>query len=343
MSHPNAAMTRTSDPTSDPASEAPGTQWLRTRALHRPRELSAFQEAFTQALGGIHVEPLHGHPLAVEGSITHCDGVAIHIGHTTPSRCIHAGHAGSEDAVQLTTILRGGWQVQTRAQAWDMAHGDTAFAHLGQAYGMVAHTPALMCGVILSRSALASMAIDVDAALLRPLRAHPAARLLAQYAHLLREPEALASPALRRAATLHMYDLAALVAGATGEVAHLAGTRGVRGARLLAVKNDIAAHFTEAALSVADVARRQGITPRYLQMLLEREGLTFSALVLEQRLALAHRRLQDPRLAARAVSAIALDAGFGDLSHFNRSFRRRYGLTPSDARISALGALGAAA
>jgi len=30
-----------------------------------------------------------------------------------------------------------------------------------------------------------------------------------------------------------------------------------------------------------------------------------------------------------------LDAGFGDLSYFNRSFRRRYGDTPSGVRVLA--------
>jgi AraC-like DNA-binding protein len=40
------------------------------------------------------------------------------------------------------------------------------------------------------------------------------------------------------------------------------------------------------------------------------------------------------RHAAMTVNAIALVAGFGDLSHFNRSFRRRYGATPSDVRAA---------
>jgi transcriptional regulator GlxA family with amidase domain len=43
-----------------------------------------------------------------------------------------------------------------------------------------------------------------------------------------------------------------------------------------------------------------------------------------QRLAFAHRLLSDPLRAGVKISTIALDAGFGDLSFFNRAFRRRY-------------------
>jgi AraC-like DNA-binding protein len=42
--------------------------------------------------------------------------------------------------------------------------------------------------------------------------------------------------------------------------------------------------------------------------------------------------LSNTQLAERTISVIAYEAGFGDLSHFNRAFRRRYGETPSDIR-----------
>jgi AraC-like DNA-binding protein len=42
--------------------------------------------------------------------------------------------------------------------------------------------------------------------------------------------------------------------------------------------------------------------------------------------------LTEPRLAQNPVGAIAYDAGFGDLSYFNRSFKRRFGATPRDVR-----------
>ena len=43
----------------------------------------------------------------------------------------------------------------------------------------------------------------------------------------------------------------------------------------------------------------------------------------------------DPRLGTQPIGAIALDVGFGDLSYFNRTFRRRFGQTPSDVRAAA--------
>ena len=53
---------------------------------------------------------------------------------------------------------------------------------------------------------------------------------------------------------------------------------------------------------------------------------------MQERLALARRLLSAPAYATRPIGAIALEAGFGDLSYFNRSFRRRYGATPSELR-----------
>jgi len=76
------------------------------------------------------------------------------------------------------------------------------------------------------------------------------------------------------------------------------------------------------------------VTPRYLQRLFESEGTTFSEYVTGQRLAQAYRMLSDPRFLDRTITRIAFDVGFGNLSYFNRLFRRRYGATPSDVRAN---------
>jgi len=74
------------------------------------------------------------------------------------------------------------------------------------------------------------------------------------------------------------------------------------------------------------------VTPRYVQRLFEADGTTFSEYLMEQRLARAHRLLCEPGASHTAISTIAYDVGFGDLSHFNRRFRRQYGLTPRELR-----------
>ena len=64
------------------------------------------------------------------------------------------------------------------------------------------------------------------------------------------------------------------------------------------------------------------------------EDTSFSDFVLNARLAHAYRLLTDPRRLDRNISSLAFEAGFGDLSYFNRAFRRRYGTTPSEVRAA---------
>ncbi|WP_079545515.1 helix-turn-helix domain-containing protein [Bradyrhizobium lablabi] len=65
------------------------------------------------------------------------------------------------------------------------------------------------------------------------------------------------------------------------------------------------------------------------------QAFTPSAPPLRERLARAHTALTDPRVANRPISNIAFANGFGDLSYFNRTFRRRYAASPSEVREAA--------
>jgi AraC-like DNA-binding protein len=159
-----------------------------------------------------------------------------------------------------------------------------------------------------------------------------AVNLLRQYLGLIVQDGALTTAELQRAAVAHVYDLAAVALGASAAGAELAKSRGIRAARLEAIKADIIARLDDGNLSVAMVAERNRVTPRYLQKLFESDGTSFSEFVLGQRLANAYRSLTNPSYTHRPIGAIAYDAGFNDLSYFNRAFRRRYGSTPSDVR-----------
>src|SRR5262249_51189262 len=109
---------------------------------------------------------------------------------------------------------------------------------------------------------------------------------------------------------------------------------GLRAARLAAIKRDIARNLDRSDLSVSGVAARHGCTEREVQRMFEMEGTTFTNHVLARRLARAHGMLTDPGRDAK-ISAVAYDCGFGDISYFNRVFRRSYGVAPSDVRAQA--------
>jgi AraC-like DNA-binding protein len=105
--------------------------------------------------------------------------------------------------------------------------------------------------------------------------------------------------------------------------------------RLQALKDDIAKNIDQPDLSVSSLARRHHYTARCVQRLFEMEATTFTEYVLEQRLLRAHRILTDPQRASDKISVVAWDSGFGDVSYFNRAFRKRFGLAPSDVRAQA--------
>jgi AraC-like DNA-binding protein len=142
----------------------------------------------------------------------------------------------------------------------------------------------------------------------------------------------------RRTAQLvgdHIIDLTAFALGrpAIGS----AREDSVREARRLAILGEIERRGSDPALSAAAVAALLGITPRYVHLLLEETGKSFTHHVLERRLNKAAVLLRDPRCCHRKITDIATEAGFNDLSYFNRAFRRYYGTTPSDIRGAARG------
>jgi AraC-like DNA-binding protein len=173
-----------------------------------------------------------------------------------------------------------------------------------------------------SRTALAPIVTDLDDVPLRPIAPdNEALRYLLNYIGLLRDNDAWVTPDLLRVTAVHLRDLVALVLGATRDAAEVAEGRGLRAARLCTIKRYILENLGDSALTVGQVAARHRLTPRYVQRLFEMEGTTFSEFLLDQRLARVHNLLRDPGWLGRTISVAALEAGFGDISYFNRCFR----------------------
>src|SRR5262249_55033263 len=125
-------------------------------------------------------------------------------------------------------------------------------------------------------------AFSIPNATLRPLIPDPTAwlalrvpgtspelRMLWSYLQLGRG-EVLVTPELRNAFATHVVDLLALCIGPTRDAAELASSRGLRAARLHAIKRDVQKALGRFDLSVRLIAGWHGVTPRYVQMLFER-------------------------------------------------------------------------
>ena len=99
--------------------------------------------------------------------------------------------------------------------------------------------------------------------------------------------------------------------------------------RLTPALEHVVAHYGR-PISVADLARRTGLSPSHLQREFRRLfTMTVGDYVLRLRLLMARRRL---RGTTDAVGRIATECGFYDPAHFTRAFKKHSGQTPLEYR-----------
>ncbi len=241
--------------------------------------------------------------------------------------------ADGNDSLALFVNQTGAFTASARGCEVTLREGDAVLISSSHVSTFDRHSHGSSLSLWIPRPVLASIVVDVENALMQRIpRESGELKLLTGYAAPLLDEIDLASAGFRRAAVNHMHDLVGLALGATRDAAGVAAGRGLPAARLRLAKAYIMENSHRRELSVGVVAAHLRLTPRNLQRLFENDGTTFSEFLLGQRLARAHHMLTEPRLAQCAVGAIAYDAGFGDLSYFNRTFKRRFGATPRDIR-----------
>jgi AraC-like DNA-binding protein len=315
------------------SSSAPSFRFS-TDALPERERVPMFREVFGRNILGIDVaEPLGEGPFRADVFVKQFAGLNILWANYSP--------------------LRGG---RTRAQLADGNHGlafqwsasPSAGEHMGRDIelgsndgvliscsdpgGSAFPSAAPMVSLAFPREALGPLLRDGEDCAGRPIPANaPAFALLRRYIDMLKQEEGIVTPELQQLAALHVYDLLAIAIGPQRDARHAAVRRGLRAAHLSAIKKEIA-NRAGGKLSIEIVAARHRLSPRHVQRLFEEDGTSFTEYLREQRLLRAHRMLVSPRFAHLRVSDIAFEAGFSDLSWFNRLFRRRFGIAPADIR-----------
>jgi AraC-like DNA-binding protein len=315
------------------ATADPWTKRFRTTDFPERDRLEAWREVIGRAVMRVEIERIPDRNYLSDLTLRALPGLYMSSGTTTGMGFRRPPALIDNDDLVLQISLRGGFYAHQRefrlgkGQAVLMSAGQTGRISLVDESFLLFRVPLRV---------MSPMIGDVDASLYRPIPEDTEAlRLLIKYADAIRQMPGLREPDVRHLTALHIRDLVALTLGATRDAAEHARGRGLRAARLSAIKADIADNLGRTSLSIGEIALRQCVTPRYIQMLFEAEGTTFSEFVLNARLLHAYRMLSNPSLALRPIISVALDAGFQDLSYFNRTFRRRFGDTPSGVRAAA--------
>lgn len=151
---------------------------------------------------------------------------------------------------------------------------------------------------------------------------------------LLAQLRALSAPDRRLDRVALQRLLADLVLMATPEAVDDAeGARaGTSQARLARLQSLVSQRLDDPDLDAAELAHALGVSVRAVQKLLAAQGTTLGAYRNELRLQRAADLL---RSRPERIADIALQVGFGDISHFCRCFRRRFGCSARQWRAGA--------
>jgi AraC-like DNA-binding protein len=183
------------------------------------------------------------------------------------------------------------------------------------------------------RRELLSLCPVAEDMLIKPLRQEPGIRTLIQRYYFLSAAAADSlDPEAQQVTARHMVDLIALLLRAGDHDTRLPLQGGAAAARLQIIQSQVAANLHDPDLSIVSIAERNRLSPKQVQRSFECAGVTFAEFVLEQRLLNARRLLGNPAGRQQKIATVAYSAGFGDLSYFNRVFRGRFGMTPSEWR-----------
>jgi AraC-like DNA-binding protein len=314
---------------------APFAMQFSTKAFAKRERLAAWQEVFGRAVCNLDIEPLDRADFSSEAAVYQVPGLGVLLAKSAAVNLTHGHGLIVDDDLSIMAAPTCRFSAHQLGRTVELEAGGGVLMSNAEVGSIRLAAASRFVTFRVPRGAIASLVPDIEAAVARRIPAdNPALKLLVDYLEGFRNQQAVTSPELQQVMATHIYDLLAVALGPTRDATEIAYGRGVRAARLRAAKATIMRRMGRHDLSARTVAAHLGVTPRYVHMLFEADGTTFTKFVVSQRLARAHHMLLDPRMTQSTISAIAFAAGFSDLSHFNRTFRSHYGETPSDTRAN---------
>lgn len=305
-----------------------------TADVPEAERMAFVREFYGPVLTGLDLAPAPDDPFRISVSFLELPGAWVAQG-TASAMVSTRTTALLSDGIDDFTICRAerAYRVTTPdGREMNVGAGETGVWNLGQRSSSIIQPDTVFRSVQVSRPLLRALVPNLDDLdMVRFAPGDPMLDLMFGYAELV-ERQHIGSEEAGRLVAGQLAELAALALKREAPRRETSGRNSVRAARLAAAKAATHAALHRPDLSAATIGAQLGISARYVQVLFEEDGETFSSHVARLRMEWLRRMLDDPRHAHRRISDLAFEAGFRDLSTFNRQFRRHFGEAPSAAR-----------
>jgi AraC-like DNA-binding protein len=312
---------------------------IQYRGAAKGRDYEAWREGICRGFCRLDVGPAGNDDIDCGNDFASVDSLAL----ATPKGS-SARFARTRDLMQdgcddfvLISASHGRVRVTQKSQTIELSKGQMCLTEMN-VEGAAELTPVgSFTTARIPRRALLQVSPRAETQVARPLANDAALRsLIDRYFALCNDLAVALDAPGQRAAAQHFVDLVGLLLGGGAGQEDLLTQRGCSAARLGVMKVQVIDNLHFSGLTIEKIAQSNGISARQAQRLFAQSGQTFSEFVLDQRLSMARQLLMAASSRHRKISDIAYEAGFGDLSYFNRTFKRRFGATPSDIQSSAI-------
>jgi AraC-like DNA-binding protein len=310
--------------------------------LARGREYEAWREGICRGFCRLDVGPAGDDRIDCDNEFVLLHSVAIATPRGSSARFARTRALlddGCDDLV-LISATRGNVRVTQQSKTIELTAGQMCLTEMNVAGAVDLNEIGGFTTTRLPRRLLLQVAPAAETQIARTLGHDRALSLMIErYAALCTEIGGKLDMLGQKAAAQHLTDLVGHFIGTNADDKALVWRRGVSAARLNLLKADILKHLDRRNLTLETVAKANGVSERQVQRMFAAAGTTFSDFVVDQRLLLARRLLLHESAGRRKISDIAFTVGFNDLSYFHRSFKKRFGVTPSAMQMESAAGL----
>ncbi|MDF1670337.1 MAG: helix-turn-helix transcriptional regulator [Roseovarius sp.] len=305
-----------------------------TNRLPEQDRLDIWREEFGHRFVRLDFEPLGNTPLLYDATFLDLGDATIATGEISAISCARTKSMLKDGNSDIVLLM----QEDELMYAEQGQHGQSVCVGEGlvrrsDEAGRTLLRPGKFLTLNLPVSQLSERVADIDRLGMTVIQGRDEAlKLLAGYCKMIMALGDGGSASARSVVSKHVLDLASLAIGANRDAWVVAQNRGVRAARRVAAISAIRKNANRPGFRIAELAIELNVSESYLRKLLAEVSQTFSSLLLEARLVMARDKLLDARYDGLQISQIAFDSGFGDVSYFNRTFYRRFEMTPTDTR-----------